>query len=88
VPVITLAGKTFAQRVAGSLLTALGLQDLIVETVDAYYSLARRLALDELARRDVKARLNTARLERDLFNGHSAARKLEAAFVQLLSQLR
>jgi protein O-GlcNAc transferase len=87
VPVVTLAGRTFAQRVAGSLLTALGLRELIAETVEGYYSLARRLALDELARRDVKARLNVARLERDLFNGQSAARKLETAFVQLLSQL-
>jgi predicted O-linked N-acetylglucosamine transferase (SPINDLY family) len=88
VPVITLAGRTFAQRVAGSLLTALGLQELITETVEGYYCLARRLALDDLARRDVKARLDTARPERDLFNGHSAAWKLETAFMQLLSEFR
>ena len=86
VPVITLAGGTFAQRVAGSLLTALGLQDLITETVEGYYSLARRLAIDELARSEVKARLDAARRGRDLFNGQSAARKLETAFVQLLAE--
>jgi protein O-GlcNAc transferase len=51
VPVVTLLGEGVAGRLSASFLTALGLEDLVAETTDAYVSLATRLAgdLDRLA---------------------------------------
>ena len=44
VPVITLAGKTHAGRVGLSLLSNLGLPELVANTVEQYISIAQRLA--------------------------------------------
>lgn len=46
-PVLTIYGKTFAGRVASSLLSALGLQDLVASTVAEYKSMAVGLAEDK-----------------------------------------
>ncbi|MFA7604169.1 MAG: tetratricopeptide repeat protein, partial [Novosphingobium sp.] len=56
-PVVTLAGRQFAARVAASLLHAVGLPDLTTTSEQAYEALALELATrpDKLA--DVKARL-------------------------------
>ena len=43
-PVLTLAGETFASRVAGSLLRTLGLADLVTTSLAAYEALALELA--------------------------------------------
>jgi protein O-GlcNAc transferase len=51
VPVLTCAGETFCSRVAGSLLHAIGLPELITTSLDDYTATALRLANrpDELA---------------------------------------
>lgn len=46
-PVITLAGETHASRMGASILTALGLPELIAPSVDAYVTAATRLARSE-----------------------------------------
>ncbi|NJL58361.1 MAG: hypothetical protein HC887_00635 [Desulfobacteraceae bacterium] len=45
-PVITLQGTHFASRAASSLLTAMGLPDMIARTLQEYESLALKLALE------------------------------------------
>lgn len=45
-PVLTYLGKTFPGRVAGSILLAFGLPELITASPDAYFDLAKQLALD------------------------------------------
>lgn len=79
-PVVTKAGHQFAARVAASLLDAVGLPDLITETVDEYEALILRLVTnpDELAK--VKARLVENRDTYPLFNTERYTRHLEAAF--------
>ncbi len=46
VPVVTLKGRSHVQRVSASLLTAVGLPELIAETPDEYRRIARDLVLD------------------------------------------
>src|SRR5262249_48430755 len=46
VPVLTCSGATFASRVAGSLLRAVGLPELVTGSLDDYETLALRLARD------------------------------------------
>ena len=85
IPVVTFAGRTFASRVAGSLLMALGMADLITANAADYERLALRLALDAPERARLKSRLLRARQTSDLFSGEKAARKLEMAFDEMLS---
>jgi protein O-GlcNAc transferase len=46
VPVITLAGNTHASRVGASLLSNIGIPDLIAQTSDEYVAIAVNLAHD------------------------------------------
>ena len=43
-PLITISGKSFASRVSGSLLTAVGVPELIVQNLEEYVRLSIRLA--------------------------------------------
>ena len=45
-PLLTMVGETFVSRVAGSLLRALGLSELITTTLTEYEVMALRLARD------------------------------------------
>jgi protein O-GlcNAc transferase len=80
VPLVTLSGATFQSRVAASLLVALGLPQLVTTTLDDYHALASRLARDPQALAALRARLERARKESDLFSGAAIARKLERAY--------
>src|SRR5262249_9654738 len=61
VPVVTCAGETFASRVAGSLLQAAGLSDMITESLTEYEALALGLASDPRALSDVRKRVAACR---------------------------
>ena len=45
-PVLTCSGNTFAGRVAGSLLTAIGMPELVTESLEEYERMALALARD------------------------------------------
>lgn len=80
VPIITCAGETFPSRVAGSLLHAVGLPELIVENLESYYELALDLATspERLAR--VKNKLAANRLNTPLFDIVRYTQHLEALY--------
>jgi protein O-GlcNAc transferase len=79
-PVLTCAGRTFASRVAGSLLTALGLEDLIADTLEAYEAKALELASQPDALTALRRRLAALRSSSPLFDGAAFSRNLEMAF--------
>lgn len=87
-PVLTLAGRTFASRVAASLLKAVGLPELVTDSVEAYealaLSLARSPALLEALRARLRGNLSTARL----FDTPAFARQIEAAYDAMWEQHR
>lgn len=83
VPVITRRGKSFASRVAASLLTSIGLADLVFETVTDYESNAIDLALDQARLNEIKNRLARNRSTAPLFDTQLFARNLENAFIQI-----
>jgi protein O-GlcNAc transferase len=82
-PVLTLCGNTFVSRVAGSLLKALDLSELITTNLADYESLAIQLAQHPKQLADLRARLVAQRSTSDLFNAEHFARKIEAAFTQM-----
>ena len=79
-PVVTRAGQSFASRVGASLLTTLGMPELIVGDETAYQSLAIDLAHDAARRRVLRDKLAASRDSSPLFSGSALARPVEAAF--------
>jgi predicted O-linked N-acetylglucosamine transferase (SPINDLY family) len=82
-PVLTCAGTTFASRVAGSLLSAVGLPELITGSPADYEHLALTLATDRAAVADLKARLARTRNVAPLFDTVQTTRAIEAAYVAM-----
>jgi protein O-GlcNAc transferase len=82
-PVLTCAGHTFAGRVAGSLLHAIGLDELVTPTLDEYEALARRLACEPQLLAQLRARLLQNRQTHALFDTARFTRNIEAAYQQM-----
>jgi predicted O-linked N-acetylglucosamine transferase (SPINDLY family) len=82
-PVLTLPGQTFAGRVASSLLTAIGLPELIAKSVQEYESIAVQLGQNPSALGALKSRLQANRLSTPLFNTERYTEKLECAFREM-----
>ncbi len=80
VPVVTIAGATFASRVAASLVTAGGVPELAVRGRAEYVALAARLGLDPAERADLRRRLAEARTTAPLFDSARTVRSLERAY--------
>jgi len=68
VPVVTWSGATFASRVAGGLLAAVGLAELATGSLAEYEALALRLLRDPAARGALRGRLGAARETSRLFD--------------------
>jgi len=67
-PVLTRSGRTFASRMAGSLLTALDLPELITTTLDDYEARAIEIATQPSLHADLKQRLKAGRTQSPLFD--------------------
>ena len=86
VPVVTKLGKGFAARVAGSLLNAIGLPELITETVEDYESLILELATNPQSLGLLKEKLATNRLSAPLFDTELFTKHLEDGYEQAYQQ--
>jgi predicted O-linked N-acetylglucosamine transferase (SPINDLY family) len=80
VPVLTRIGTTFAGRVAASLLTAVGLPELVTESRERYESLAIELATNPEKLGAIKEKLARNRRIAPLFDTPRFTRHLEAAY--------
>ena len=83
VPVVTCLGTTFAGRVAASLLHAIGLPELVTESLDAYEALALRLARDPAALAAIGSKLKQNRETMPLFDAERFTRSLESAYLTM-----
>jgi len=82
-PVLTRRGAAFAGRVASSLLTVLGLPDLVCETLEDYEASAIRFARSPDLLRQIRETLVSNRATSPLFDTAAFTRRLEAAFRQM-----
>ncbi|MDC3148636.1 tetratricopeptide repeat protein [Prochlorococcus sp. AH-716-I05] len=87
VPVITKQGKSFPARVCSSLLTSLGLEELIVHDNEEYEDKAYRIATNRIYLEDLKYRLNQSRTTSSLFDTKRFTRNLEEIFFKLVKNL-
>jgi predicted O-linked N-acetylglucosamine transferase (SPINDLY family) len=79
-PVLTCSGPTFTSRVAGSLLQAIGVPELTVESLNAYEKLACELANDRARLATLRARLSSPDARSGLFDTDLLRRELEWAY--------
>ena len=82
-PVLTLMGRSFASRVAASLLNAVGLPELITSTQEEYEALAIELALNPHKLADIKLKLAKNRLTTPLFDTPLFTKNLESAYIKM-----
>jgi predicted O-linked N-acetylglucosamine transferase (SPINDLY family) len=82
-PVLTNTGKSFASRVAASLLNAVGLPELAVDSSQEYIEMAVNLSADPSRLKLIRAKLESSGHQHPLFDTVSYVRGLEEAFVKM-----
>jgi predicted O-linked N-acetylglucosamine transferase (SPINDLY family) len=82
-PLLTCAGETFAARMGGSLLRAIGLPELITSNLAQYEARAHDLAAHGSELRSLRQRLQQNRLQSPLFSTDRFRRELESAFLKI-----
>jgi protein O-GlcNAc transferase len=86
VPVLTCLGRSFQGRVAASILNAVGLPELITQSLAEYEARALALARSPLELATLKAKLARTRHTRPLFDVSRYTRHLEAAYRRMWEQ--
>jgi len=81
-PVVTKIGRGFAARVAGSLLKAIDLSELITETNEEYEALILELATNEKKLLTIREKLKSNHLSKPLFNTELYTKNLENAYLE------
>jgi protein O-GlcNAc transferase len=82
-PLVTLLGASFSGRVAASLLNAVGLPELVTESLADYEALALALARDPTRLAALRARLEASRATAPLFDAARFCRGLETAYAMM-----
>ena len=83
VPVVMMAGRTYASRFGSTALVNLGLGDLIADTTTQYVEIAARLAGDLQRLTDLRAGLRSRMTESPLLDAQGFTRHLEAAYREM-----
>lgn len=87
-PVVTYVGRTFASRVAGSLLRACGLSELACDSIESYRACVLKLSADGAARDALRRRLDEARESSPLFDSERFTRDFEQLLVRMILRHR
>jgi predicted O-linked N-acetylglucosamine transferase (SPINDLY family) len=87
-PVLTVLGNCFAGRVAASLLSALGVPELITRSIEEYEALALKLTRDRAALAATREKIVRNRGTYPLFDTARFTRNLEAAYVTMWERHR
>ena len=87
-PILTRAGASFAARVCGSLLTTIGVPELVTNSADAYEALAVRLARDQPMLSDLRRRIAHGRAHSPVFDTARLCRNIERAYAAMIERSR
>ena len=87
-PVLTCMGSAFAGRVAGSLLNAVGLPELITYRLEDYEALALQLATTPTLLSAIRAKLAQNRTSYPLFDTDRFRRHIESAYLTMWERHR
>ena len=83
VPVLTWSGETFSSRVAASLVTAVGMPELIVSSLEEYERLGAADARELELLTELKAKLARQRTTMPLFDTPRLCRNIERAYREM-----
>ncbi len=84
-PLLTCAGESFVARVAGSLLHAAGMPELVTASLADYEALALKLASEPEHLSALRAKLQRNRMTGPLFDIDRFRRHIEAAYIRMWS---
>lgn len=87
-PVVTMRGSNFASRVSESLLTALGMPELVADDRDGFVALATRLAGSAEERSRLKQKIADNRFQAPLFDAERFCRHLEKAYETMAARAK
>jgi predicted O-linked N-acetylglucosamine transferase (SPINDLY family) len=82
-PILTCRGDTFYSRICTSMLTSIGLQDMICDSIQAYEDRAVYFAQNGNALAEVRERLARNRMSHPLFDVKRFVRHLEAGYREI-----
>ena len=83
-PIVTLAGTSFPSRVCGSLLTTIGVPELVTTNFDDYETLAVELAGNRERLDRIKQKIIQGRATSPLFDTQRFCRNLEKAYEEMI----
>ncbi len=86
VPVLTFAGRSFASRVCGSLVTAAGVPELVCDSASSFVERAVELGKDHARLQDLRLRLREGRATSTLFDTPLLVRELEGLYEHMWSE--
>ena len=81
---VTLSGKTFVSRMAGSLLSSAGLEQLVCHDLTSYEQKAVYYAHHRQEAAELSAHLNHLKEQGSLFNTHRFTHEFEGALKTLI----
>jgi predicted O-linked N-acetylglucosamine transferase (SPINDLY family) len=84
-PLLTLSGRTYVSRMAGSLLTSAGLGELVTFSLDDYERLAVEMAIDRERLQALRDRLRVEKAGGRLFSTDRFAREFEDALERVIA---
>jgi protein O-GlcNAc transferase len=87
-PILTRAGSSFPSRVCASLLTTIGVPDLIITSAEECEALAIRLARDRAGLAELRGRIAHGRAQSPLFDTARFCRNLERAYEAMVGLSR
>ena len=82
-PIITIKGNSFASRVASSLLSSVGLEELITKSGKEYEELAVKIAENKNFYKEIKDKLKKNIIDMPLFNSKLFTKKLETSYIEV-----
>ncbi len=82
-PVLTRTGESFSSRVGASLLSSIGLSELITKTEKEYETLAIELATNPERLKQIKKKLEKNKLIKPLFNTKLFTKNIESAYTMM-----
>jgi predicted O-linked N-acetylglucosamine transferase (SPINDLY family) len=87
-PILTRCGSSFPARVCGSLLTTIGVPELITHSAEEYEAMAVRLARDRALLSDLRRRIAHWRAHSPVFDPVRLCRNVERAYAAMIELSR
>lgn len=84
VPILTIIGKSFASRVASSLLTNIGLEKLIVNNFKEYIKTATAISINKKKITEIKNYLKQDKNSKNLFDSKNYTKDLEKIYKKIV----